>query len=153
FLTRDALVELTVQPGARLVRQQMQREALHEWTTQPFLLLVPRRMPHAVGIAEAGDRLREDLNSAGRGSKRVLVRIRAKPLEDLHAIGQERPKVQRGTLSEGVERGQRDARRGGILTSDIPEMLDPLLRRAPLRELRLESQPHRKPREDRVVVP
>src|SRR6185503_2685931 len=103
---------------------------------QPLLLLIPRRMTYAIGIAEAGDRRGEDLNPAGWSPKRILFGIGAKAFEHLRALDQHRPQVQWRALAKLIECGQRDARPGGILASDVPKVLDPLLRRAPFGELR-----------------
>jgi hypothetical protein len=59
------MIELAVQAGGWLVREQMQRNTFGLRATEPLAPGVPGRMADAVGAAGIGDGLGEEFDPAG----------------------------------------------------------------------------------------
>src|SRR4051812_30723322 len=74
-------VILAVETRARVVGDQLERVRPALGAAQPFLRLVPGGVADAVLVAEAVDRLREELDAPARGVQRRRFRIPAKRLE------------------------------------------------------------------------
>src|SRR5689334_3899893 len=103
LLAHRTVVELAVQPGARLIRHQVQGETLRERTSEPLPLVVPGGVTDTIAVAEIGNGPGEDLDLARRRAQRVRDRIAAKPLEHRDAVLQHRPQIQRRPLAKALE--------------------------------------------------
>ena len=104
-----ARVELAVQARRRLVRDQVQRELRGARAAQPLVGLEPRRMTRAVVVAEAGDRLGEQLDAAARRRELAVLGIGAEAVEQRVVVGADRQARLAG-FPELVERRHRRRR-------------------------------------------
>ena len=142
-----AEVELTVQPRRRLIRHQPQRP--------PSIRRIggaePRGMAGAIGIAEAGDLLREDLDLPARRRQRMLDGILVEGAQQA-AVVRHRGQGELAELPERIEIRRRQAAVGERLPRRAVEVPEPLSRAAALGEGLRATQPLRERREDRVIV-
>src|SRR6266567_491872 len=70
-------VQLAVQPGPRLVGDQLQAEAPGGGRAEPFVRFAPDRVARAVWVTVAVDGFREDFDFPGRRGERVTFRVGA----------------------------------------------------------------------------
>src|SRR5258706_1742441 len=74
-------IQLAVEPGPRLVGDQLQTEAPGGGGAEPFVRFEPDRMARAVRGPEAVDGCREDFDLPGRRGERVALRVGAEVRE------------------------------------------------------------------------
>ena len=146
-------VELAVQPRARLVGDQVQREPLGGRRAEPLVGLEPGRVARAVVVAEPGDRRREQLDPAARRPQRMRRRDRrgtprgacGRPAvvgQREHAAGPELRRTSGSSMPASGARRRPSRRTGGAAT---PARSRPSVNA-------LDAQRGREPGEDRVVV-
>ncbi|SII21723.1 Uncharacterised protein [Mycobacteroides abscessus subsp. abscessus] len=140
-------VELAVQPGARLIGDQMQRKTLSALTAQPFGGFVPLWVTTAVGVSEAVDGLGKDFDAPAGSVQRVRSGVLTEVRQQRQAgIGRQ---LQIAAVPEFVEGGHRKVQRAGPLGVDVAQ---PLGGGASLAELLAESESVGECRERGVVV-
>src|SRR3984957_7464888 len=145
-------VQLAVQPGPRLVGDQLQGKAPGGGGAEPLVRLQPDRVARAVRVPEAVDGRGEDLDLAGRRGERVTFRVGAE-------IGERHLRLAGYRQLEAVARPELGKAR--YLPSPLRQVVPPLLihgaqplhRGAALGEVRARAEPVREPGEGVVVVP
>ena len=150
--TEGTLVQLAVQPGARLAGEHVQGMAVRFAGAQPFGWLQPGGHAGAIVVAEALYGGRVDLDFTRGRLQRARLGVRAEFGEE--DVGRLRLRAFRVALApEGLEIRPGDVAGGGLLAGDLVDMLDPVHLVAALGIGLGEAEPPGQAGEDVEVVP
>ena len=143
-------IQLAVQPRAGVVGDQQQRVLRGARVAQPLARRQPGGVAGAVGVVEAGDCLREELDLAAGRLERGRVGIGAEIGEEHTALVGRQLQVALGP--ETVEVGELMAVERRLLAPRLVQMPQPAVRVAPLVKLVSDAEPVGQRGEGREVV-
>ena len=123
-LAGGAVVQLTVQAGTRLVRDQMQRELSRARSAEPFVRFVPGGVARTIVVVETVDVGGEDLDAPAGCAERKLVRVVTEILKQGQVVLGPHPHVT--ATPELVELGGITAVGEHETAPLLVQMLDPL---------------------------